>query len=393
MRVLLIANFEPDAQMSMGLYADWVRRIAVEHGHEVTVIQPKPLFAQISGHPSIRKHLGYLDKFIVFPLRLARVAKEYHLIHVLDHSNSMYLRVAGRKAKLITCHDLLAIRGARGEFPAAPTGWSGRLLQRSILSGLRTADYAICVSEKTAEDLRRLTEPSGPKTRVIYHSLNWNYKPGAKLNDELAAKLGLIPHQPYLVHVGGNGWYKNRMGVLRIFSHFTEMPENVDYRLVMVGPSWTSEMTRFIHKNGLSNRVIEALGIGNSELMELYCNASALLFPSLEEGFGWPVLEAQACGCLVVTTDRRPMTEVAGGAAILIDPANLEAAARKISIEIRNADAMRTAGFKNLARFDEAKIAAQYMEFYDEVVAQYGSSDCTRNPKSNAVGGSTVHQD
>jgi len=378
MRVLLVANYEPDAQKSMRLYADWVRKMAESRGHDVNVIRPKPLFTRISRHPDIRKYLGYLDKFIVFPLRLARLAKEYDLIHVLDHSNSIYLRAAGHKAKLITCHDLLAIRGARGEFPAVRTGWSGRLLQRWILSSLRTADHAICVSEKTAEDLRQLTKQSRPTTRVIYHSLNWNHGPGANLSSEVVAKLGLIPSHPYLLHVGNNSWYKNREGVLRIFAHFAEIPENVNYLLLMVGPPLTKEMVGFVQKKGLSNRVIEARNIGSSELTELYCNAAALLFPSLEEGFGWPILEAQACGCLVVTTGRRPMTEVAGDAAIFIDPDEPESAAHKVSIGINNGDRLRAAGFSNLDRFNEVKIAEQYMEFYDEVVAIYDSKNCAR---------------
>jgi glycosyltransferase involved in cell wall biosynthesis len=378
-RILLIANFEPDAQWSMGLYALWVRKIAEHHRHDVTVIRPKPLFTKLSRYPSIRKHLGYLDKFIVFPPRLAKVAKEYDLIHVLDHSNSMYLRVVGHKPKLITCHDLLAVRGARGEFPGVPiTGWTGRLFQRWILSGLRTADNVICISEKTAEDLCRLTKQVSGNTRVIYHSLNWNHRPGANLSSKLAVKLGLVPPRPYLLHVGNSSWYKNREGVLRIFAYFSRMPENANYQLLMVGPQWTKEMVCFVQQNGLLNRVIEARNVTSSELTELYCNAAALLFPSLEEGFGWPILEAQACGCLVVTTDRRPMTEVAGGAAVFIDPGDPEGAAQKVSIEIRNGDALRAAGFKNLDRFSEAKIAAQYMEFYDEVVALYDAQNCAR---------------
>jgi glycosyltransferase involved in cell wall biosynthesis len=384
MRILLIANFEPDVQKSMNLYANSVKKIVENHGHDVTVIRPKPVFARISRHPSIRKYLGYLDKFIVFPPMLAKVAREYDLIHILDHSNSMYLRVLGRTPKLITCHDLLAIRAARGEFPKVSSSWSGRLLQRWILSGLRNAGHAICVSEKTAEDLRRLTEHGCPKTRVIYHCLNWNYRPSANLSSELATRLGLNTDHPYLLHVGANGWYKNRFGVLRIFAHFVKMPENVDYRLVLVGEHWTSEMAGFAQKNGLSGHVIEALGMSNSELMELYCNASAFLFPSLEEGFGWPVLEAQACGCLVVTTGRPPMTEVAGDAAVFIDPDDPEAAAHKVSIEIRNGDALRAAGFRNLDRFNEAKVAAQYMEYYDEVVNQCNSPNMDQIPNQEA---------
>jgi len=113
MRVLLVANFEPDGQKSMRLYADWVKKMVETAGHDVTVIRPKPLFARISKHFVIRKNLGYLDKFLIFPPRLMKVSKNYDLVHVLDHSNSMYLRFIQGKRKLITCHDLLAIRGSR----------------------------------------------------------------------------------------------------------------------------------------------------------------------------------------------------------------------------------------------------------------------------------------
>jgi glycosyltransferase involved in cell wall biosynthesis len=109
-------------------------------------------------------------------------------------------------------------------------------------------------------------------------------------------------------------------------------------------------------------------------LMELYCNASALLFPSFEEGFGWPVLEGQACGCPVVTTGRPPMTEVAGKAAVFIDPDKTEQAAELMSEGIRHGDALRAAGFRNVERFSQSKVATQYMEFYQAVAASCDSS-------------------
>ena len=374
MRVLLVANFEPDSQNSMRLYADWVRRMAQAAGHDVTVIRPTPFLARISRRARIKKTLGYLDKFLIFPPRLMKTSRHFDLVHVLDHSNSMYLKFVSGRHTLITCHDLLAVRAARGEFPQVIIGWTGRLLQRWILSGLRSAEYAICVSEKTAKDLRQLTADDCPQIRIIYNGLNCEYGPGASLSAGLVARLGLPPEPLYLIHVGGNSWYKNRLGVLCIFSHFARLPGNAGYKLVMVGTNWTPEMVKFVRENGLSDRVIEAVGIGSSQLRQLYCNASALLFPSFEEGFGWPLLEAQACGCPVITTARVPMTEVAGKAAVYIDPNEPQAAARALSTGIRNGDALRAAGFKNLERFDQAKVAAKYVEFWDAVIATSGSS-------------------
>ena len=374
MRVLLIANFEPDAQKSMRLYADWVKKTAESRGHDVTVIRPPAFFARLSRRTNIRKNLGYIDKFVLFPPMLMKAAKKFDLVHVLDHSNSMYLRLITTEHKLITCHDLLAVRSARGEFPQAHTGWSGRLLQRWILSGLRTAQYAVCVSEKTARDLKQLTGQNCPEMKVIHHTLNCDYRPGANLGATSMQMTGLKVGQRYLVHVGGNSWYKNRLGALRIFAHFVQLPENADYKLVMVGPNWTEEMKRFVQDKDLAGSVVEALGVGSKELMELYCNASALIFPSYEEGFGWPVLEAQACGCPVITTGKPPMTEVAGEAAIFIDLNEPDRASDAISAAIQNGEALRIAGFRNLERFNEAKVAAQYMELYEAIAATCGSS-------------------
>lgn len=386
MRVLLIANFEPDAQKSMRLYAEWVKKMLESRGHVVTAIRPRAFFARLSSHTSIRKNLGYIDKFVLFPPKLVKVAKHYDLVHVLDHSNSMYLRLISSPRKLITCHDLLAIRSARGEFPQAPTGWSGRLLQRWILSGLRFAEHAICVSEKTARDLEVLTKQDCPEIDIIHHTLNCDYKPGACLSDSVMALAGLKAGERYLIHVGGNSWYKNRLGVLRIFAHFVKIAEYTNYRLVMVGLNWTSKMKTFVRENGLSGCVTEAVGVAPAELMELYCNASALIFPSHEEGFGWPVLEAQACGCPVITSNRAPMTEVAGEAAIFIDPDEPDLAAEAISEGIRRRDSLRAAGFRNLERFSEDKVATQYMEVYERLAATCESSSSSSLVESHREG-------
>ena len=80
--------------------------------------------------------------------------------------------------------------------------------------------------------------------------------------------------------------------------------------------------------NGLRDRVIELTNITNEDLRALYSKATALLFPSLREGFGWPIIEAQACGCPVFTSDRVPMTEVGGDAAIYLDPTDPRPAPR-----------------------------------------------------------------
>jgi len=377
MRILLVANYEPDGQESMLRYAVWLERTLKARGHQITVAKPQAFFSLPTRSLGLKKYLGYLDKFLLFPSRLRRLARSHDLVHVLDHSNSMYLHTVRQKPNLITCHDVLAIRAARGEFPQAHTGWSGRLLQRWILSGLRGARHVLCVSGKTASDLKVLIETSGKagtksaELRVIYNALNWSYRPGAALPEHLASRLGLRSGERYFLHVGGSQWYKNRAGVLRIFARLAEMDEFSTTRLVLAGKPLTAELRKTIREERLEDRVIEAVDATNEELQALYGNALALLFPSLEEGFGWPILEAQACGCAVIATNRPPMTEVAGEAAILIDPADPEAAATAIAMGLLGREQLCAAGFKNMERFSGEAIADQYCAFYRAILEQH----------------------
>jgi glycosyltransferase involved in cell wall biosynthesis len=365
-RILLVGNDLADAQQSMTRYAEWLLQALQARGLEATVMRPQAFFSRLTRHRGGRKYLGYLDKFLIFPPRLRRQARQYDLVHVLDHANSMYLRVVGDRPRLITCHDLLAVRSARGAFAGVSVGWSGRILQRWILSGLRQAPNLLCVSQKTAGDLQGLTGGNGQRTWMVNNTLNWGYHPAAARADGILHRLALDGGRAYLLHVGGNQWNKNRVGVLRIFARLRD--EDAGLRLVMAGEPFTPQMRSVVLQEGLQESVMEAVNIANEELQELYSHALALLFPSLEEGFGWPVLEAQACGCPVITSHRPPMTEVAGAAAILIDPGDPAAAAQAIFRGLSRRAELIAEGFRNLRRFDPETIVDRYCGLYAEIL-------------------------
>ncbi|HUH61529.1 MAG TPA: glycosyltransferase family 1 protein [Terracidiphilus sp.] len=367
MRILLVANYEPDGQQSMRRYAEWLERVLRERGHCLAIARPQPFFSRLSRHSGLGKYLGYLDKFVLFPPRLRRMARAQDIVHVVDHSNSMYLRAVRGLPNLITCHDVLAIRSARGDFPDHPTSWSGRLLQKWILAGLRHARRIVCVSAKTAADLRALTGETGATVGVIPNPLTWNYSPVDRIPVSLLDRLGLNPGEPYLLHIGGNQWYKNRAGAVRIFAQLIGHSEFDSAKLVFAGKRWTPELRAAVREAGLAGQVIEAGELSNKDLQALLSHAVALLYPSLEEGFGWPIIEAQACGCPVITTCRPPMSEVAGDAAILIDPADPAAAVDAIAAGLQHRDQLRSAGFRNVERYRESSIARQYCDLYEEI--------------------------
>ena len=349
-------------------YADFLRRELERAGHSIEVVHPPVFLGRLVSRTNpIFKWLGYVDKFVLFPLRLRKRSRAVDLVHVCDHSNSSYLRWTGRTPSLITVHDLLAIRSALGDFPQNPTRRTGQWLQRWILNGLKTARYIVCVSWKTKQDLDVLTH-SKAAISVIHHSLNWEYAPASPAAiEEVRAACGLVPGEEYLLHVGGNQWYKNRLGVLKIMFELRKHERFQRVKLVMAGKPWPEELRTFCRDNPF-NDAIEFVTPANQQIRALYSGALALLFPSLEEGFGWPVLEAQACGCLVITSNRPPMTEIAGEGAIFVDPSNPVAAARAIAENLAGSEMVKLAASENLKRFAIDEVRKRYQNLYASIV-------------------------
>ena len=142
------------------------------------------------------------------------------------------------------------------------------------------------------------------------------------------------------------------------------------------GQAWSAEMREFVRANGLEVSVIEMVEPSNEDVVTLYSGAAALLFPSLYEGFGWPLIEAQSCGCPVITSNRAPMTDVAGSGALYIDPSDEPAAAAIVAANLDSLPALRESGFSNALRFAPARIVPEYEKFFAGV-AQGGRSEAS----------------
>jgi len=368
MKVLLVANYKPDRQKSMARYAGFLCAELLKRGYAAEMIHPSPVAARlVSPDNRFFRWLAYLDKFVFFPPLLWLRARRADIVHVCDHSNSFYLRWTGKTPNLITAHDALAIRSALGHFPQNPTRRSGVSLQRWILRGLARARWMVCVSQKTRQDFEQLL-PRGPKMTVILNPLSYDFR--AAPPEDIAAvraACGLGAQEEYLLHVGKGTWYKNRPGVLQILAELRKFPRFRKMKLVMAGAPWREA----VQETATSiDGVIEFIDPSDKQLQAFYSGALALLFPSLEEGFGWPILEAQACGCPVITSARSPMMEIAGTAAILVDPEDEVSAAAVIAARIdKEADALRRAGFENLRAYSMDTAMDRYCEVYQEIVS------------------------
>jgi len=351
-RVTLLGNYLFDEQESMQNYARLLQGLLTQKGWEVEIVRPTPVFGRLK--PSGRglgKWLGYIDKFILFPMALRKHLRqrkngEPFLIHICDHSNAMYTRWLRDVPHLVTCHDVLAIQSGLGLIPQHKTGWTGRILQKWILSGLKRAAYVICVSDQTREELLALAPELKDRSVTVENGLAYPFRPMPPDQAvEHLERLGFeAVENQFVLHVGGNQWYKNREAVLRLFGRLcAEAPDLVQshrLKLVMVGKPPTPAMLRLVDQEQLAGKVVFLTG-SNEELRAFYSLAEVLVFPSLREGFGWPLIEAQACGCPVLTSNRPPMKVVAGPAALLADPENIASFALGLRDLLREAPEAR----------------------------------------------------
>jgi glycosyltransferase involved in cell wall biosynthesis len=373
MKVLLVGNYLPDRQDSMQIYASMLEHGLRDRGHEVCLLQPPAVLGtRVVETSPLFKWLGYADKFVLFRRELQRVSATADIVHLCDHSNAMYVPALAHSPHVITCHDVLAIRSAMGHFPANPVSATGRMFQRLIARGLRQADVILCVSGKTRDDLKQYLRVPEQRLRVVPNALAWPYKPmSAETSAPFLTSVGLRQDEPYFFHIGGNHWYKNRGAAIEIFAELRKLPQYAHARLVMAGGPLLPELRAVAQKRQLREVLLEAVGLSNEQLNALYSCALATLFPSLEEGFGWPIVEAQACGCPVVITDRPPMNEVAGGAAILIDPAEPKTAACTIACALEDTTGMRADGLRNAASYTTERMLEQCEVLYRDIVNAY----------------------
>ena len=352
-------------------------------GWDVELCSPRAVFGGRGGRPAytgLGKWLAYVDKYVLFPRALRRRVRMLGpgaVVHIADHSNAPYVPAAASAGHrvLITCHDLGAVRGALGEATDCPASRTGRLLQRWIQDSLGKADAIACVSSATREDVDRLVRrPDGspPDTRLLFLGLHRTcaYLPPAEAAARLRDLPGVGSGAPFVLHVGSSIRRKNREGVLRVFARTrTGWPEGW---LVFAGEPLTAEQHALAASLGLGGRVVEVARPTDGLLDALYARAAALLFPSTFEGFGWPVLEAQAFGCPVLCSDAGSLLEVAGDGAFVRPAADEGGFAAELLRVVREPAARGgwvRAGLENAARFSTSAMLAQYAALYELLAA------------------------
>jgi glycosyltransferase involved in cell wall biosynthesis len=371
-KILLVANYRPDRQPSMLGFASLMEQGLKNAGHRVQKAHPPVVFGRLARWlPVASKWLGYLDKFVLFPPLLRQAARDADIVHICDHSYAMYARKGRRIPYVVTCHDLLAVRGGFGEQTDCPASPFGRILQRWIVRGLRRADGVACDSTATLVDATRFLSASGRALELLPLALRYDYKPlsESERGERLKAVSGLDPNKPFVLHVGSSQRRKNREGVLRVFARIAD---KVDAQLVFAGKFLEPAQRQLAAQLKVLDRIVETGEISNELLIALYGGALVFFFPSRFEGFGWPIIEAQSCGCPVVCSDGGPFPEVAGDSALMRDvedEGGFAADIVRLATDANLRAVVTQKGLQNTLRYRPEQMISKYVAFYERVLA------------------------
>ena len=233
----------------------------------------------------------------------------------------------------------------------------------------RLAHLIITVSHSAKKDLVKLLGISEEKIEVIYH--------GSELETpELKDKSYLEPVQnkgksdvPYILWVGRMYGHKNLTRLLYAYNKLIKAYQGIKHRLVLCGmKSWGyPSFAKTMEDLNLEDKVIFKGYVPDGELKSMYSNASLFVFPSLVEGFGFPILEAMSHGVPVVTSNCGAMVEIAGDAALLVDPYSVdeiaEAMHRVLTDESLRATLIKK-GLERASQFSWEKTARETLAVY-----------------------------
>lgn len=382
MKIILIGNYIPDGQESMERFAKMLEMGFNDSGIETEFWRPQSFFGENfkSTKHGLGKWFGYIDKWVLFPLKLKwkLAKKEYRSkdihFHICDHSNSFYLSQLPIDRTVITCHDVLAIRGGLGykDSYCESTGM-GTILQKKILKYLSRAKYLAAVSNFTLNQLKEICykhiDSSDKHWTVIYNSFNAPFTEIDKnTRQNLLINAGLNPKVPFIFHIGSNLKRKNRKLLIDML---VELGDCWHGNVYFAGQPLEESLSSYANDLGLGDRIVSITKPNHSLLTGLYSSCEAFIFPSYSEGFGWPLIEAQACGAPVIASDIEPMPEVSNNSAIHADPNNPQEFALAFK-SLRNENIKNTIiknGFENIKRFEFKKIINSYIDLHN--IASY----------------------
>lgn len=278
----------------------------------------------------------------------------------LFHAPGFRMPPVGAPRTAFTLHDLTVL-----SHPACHTEANRARTLVAIAEALSRGATVIAVSEATRLEAERLLGLDSARLEVVPPIVAPCFRSSGD-DDRVLEDLGV--ERPFVLVVAG---FEPRKNLGRLLDAWELLPEALCDRhlLVMVSSAGWLESTlrRRVARLRRAGGVVELAGLRAVELAALYRRARALVFPSLAEGFGLPVAEAMACGAPVITSDRSSMPEVAGGAAVLVDPEDTADIADGMARVLGDEElrrGLRERGLERAERYSAAAVVPRLLAVY-----------------------------
>jgi glycosyltransferase involved in cell wall biosynthesis len=302
---------------------------------------------------------------IVLPLQAVRDGID--ILHCTGNTAPVFL---DRRIRLITTiHDVMFLKN--GEvLPKSVSLYqrAGRWYRRTVVPmTARRLSAVITVSEFSKRDvLKSLPELNGTRVKVTREAPGEIYRAVDRTAAARRIREKYAFDADYILTLGAVDPRKNTDRVIRAFADL-KRTDRIPQKLVVVG---LKSLPQGADGQDLKGQVITTGYVCDEELVDLYNGASIFLYPSLYEGFGIPPLEAMACGTPVITSNVTSIPEIAGDAAVLIDPRNDEQLRHAIRSLLGNAALRAELSRRGLERakgFSWRKMAEETLELYESV--------------------------
>lgn len=369
-------DLEDESNISMSLYTQRLAESIKKMSPKLKINLYKPIAFKC---PDIISHVVdripylrfynkelFLSRNIIYPLMARRYQAQIN--HIISHNNANLVSIFEPSKTIVTCHDLQPIVAYAGS--SVKPKWL-KWFERRV-QGMQKAARVIAISQNTKRDILKYTNVHEENIEVIYNAVDKSFKPirDSKVLEDTKKKYGLYKISGnMLLNVGSNQRRKNIEGIL----HTLKIVRNKGYDVALahVGQMLNSQQVQVVHDLGLSGKVHDLGHVSTDDLVFLYNLSDMLIFPSFYEGFGWPIVEAFACGTPVITSNTSSMPEIAGDASLIVDPSNPKDISNAIMRILTDKDLrenLTSKGLKRAKYFRWETHAEQVLNVYEEVL-------------------------
>lgn len=306
-------------------------------------------------------------RYVTYP----RLLRHRHaaVFHLLDHSDAHLVRSLDPARTVVTCHDLIPLLAADGVIPMHVPA-TVLSTYRWRIAHLRRARAVIAVSHATKAAIERYTSVRPDRIIVVPQGVSSTFRPDAAAGRSIRAWAGVPEASPLVLQVASAGRYKNTNTLLQAFARLRSRLGK-ELTLVRIGVPLYADEAALAVRLGIVSHVRHVGAVDDATLAAWYNAADVLVFPSWWEGFGWPPLEAMACGTPVIASNIPAVAEVVADAGMLLpadDPSAMANAVEMVLSDVTRRDSMRRRGLERAAQFTWARAAAATLAVYDSVL-------------------------